>query len=379
MAEFRKVRLMISSRCTSTVRDGCGRISMTELRQRLQDNLSGERLCGEPLFEVWISDNAPDQSQGDLETAWDKSLEEVRTADIVLALYTGEAGWAPKPGEMGVCHAEFQEAWNNGPARLKVVRILDVEVQPKDAHELARDKAFQTYFGALNPTSSAAVNAEDIIARSREAVREAVAGLVKLGGREARKGRFAYGTPLDWSRMDFAHRKRAMEEALGRALTDLGAREFGSGWLWPLGDSALLTLCHGLPAAFGVAAAREMVGQPFLQDHLFLGKVVRRREKPAGPLHLVACLKNVTETQAMRQLGFPDATIVSTPFGVYVSDPVQKIQMIFLANCRDPTTTGHAVTRLVEWLDSTGEAANLARRAIGRRKIVQAILDSKGH
>jgi hypothetical protein len=378
MAEFRKVRLMISSRCNSMVRDGDGRISMTEVRQRLQHNLTVEKLCGELLFEVWISDNAPDQSQGDLETAWDKSLEEVRKADIVLALYTGEAGWAPKAGELGVCHAEFQEAWNNGPARLKVVRIPDVVTRAKDAHERARDEAFQAYFGALNPTSSAAANAEEIVARSREAVREAVAGLVKLGGREARKGRFAYGTPLDWSRMDFAHRKRAMETALGRGLADLGAHEFGAGWLWPLADTALLTICHGLPAAFGVGAAREMVGQPFLQDHVFLGKVVRRREKPSGPLHLVACLKNVTETQAMRQLGFPDATIVSTPFGVYVSDPLQKIQMIFLANCRDPTTTSHALTRLVEWLDSTGEAANLARRAIGRRKIVRAILDLKG-
>lgn len=377
MADFRKIRVMISSRCSSTVRQRDGRIPMTEVRKRLQCELGDETLCGEPLFEVWISDNAPDQAQGDLETAWEKSLEEVRRADIVLALYTGEAGWAPAGG-IGVCHAEFQQAWNDGPARLKVVRITDVQGAPKDKAELARDACFQAWFSELNPTSAAAADADEIVARCREALREAVAGLVKLGGREVRKGRFAYGTPLDWSRMDFAHRKQAMEVALGGGLAEFGAVEFGGGWLWTRAGTALLTICHGLPGAFGVATAREMVGQPFLQDHLILGKVVRRREKPAGPLHLVACLKNVTETQAMRQLGFPDATIVAAPFGIYVSDPVQKIQMIFLANCRDPTTTRNALTRLVEWLDATGEGENLARRAMGRRKIVRAILDLRG-
>ena len=93
----------------------------------------------------------------------------------------------------------------------------------------------------------------------------------------------------------------------------------------------------------------------------------------AGPVHLVACLKTVSESQAMRQLGFPDATIVAAPFGVYVADKVQKIQMVFLANCRDATTTRHALTRLVEWLDSTGEEANLVSRARGRRRIVAAV------
>lgn len=178
--------------------------------------------------------------------------------------------------------------------------------------------------------------------------------------------------------MDFAHRKAAMEDALGRGLAEFAAVESAGGWLWTVGGSPVLTLCHGLPGGFGVAAAREMVGQPFLRDHLHLGKGSVRRGKPAGPLHLVACLKTITETQAMRQLGFPDATIVAAPFGVYVSDPVQKVQMIFLANCRDPTTTRNALTRLVEWLGTTGEAANLARRALARARIVRTIQELDG-
>jgi hypothetical protein len=371
MADFKKIRVMISSRCSSLVKDGGKQIGMTEVRKRLQRELGAETLFDHALIEVWISDNAPDQSQGDLETAWEKSLEEVRKADVVLALYTGEAGWAPKAGEIGICHAEFQEAWNNGPARLKVVRVLDVETPgDKSRAEKKCDKDFQEYFRSLNPTSPEARDAGAIVARSREAIREAVANLVKLGGREARKGRFAYGTALDWSRLDFAARKQAMEQALGEALHDLGAQPAGDGWAWRLARSRLLTIVHGLPAAFGVAAARELVGQPFLKDHAYAAGLPGDL---AGPVHLVACLKTVGEAQAMRQLGFPDATIVAAPFGVYVADKVQKIQMIFLANCRDTTTTRHALTRLVEWLDSTDEDANLTRRAKGRREIVATI------
>jgi hypothetical protein len=374
MADFKKIRVMISSRCRSLVGDGADRVSMTEVRKRLQDELCAEPLLGRELFEVWISDNAPDQSQGDLDTAWGKSLQEVRKADVVLALYTGEAGWAPKGGEIGICHAEFQEVWNNGPARLKVIRVLDSRPSArKRKAEIKGDRDFQAYFQKLNPTSPEARTADEIVDRSFEALREAVARLVKLGGREARKGRYAYGTALDWSRLEFAARKRAMEEALGLALQDLGAKRLGNAWDWPLAGESLLTIVHGLPAAFGVAAARELVGQPFLADHTYHAEA--NDDFLAGPVHLVACLKTVTESQAMRQLGFPDATIVAAPFGVYVADKVQKIQMVFLANCRDATTTRHALTRMVEWLDATGEEANLVGRARGRRRIVAAILE----
>lgn len=372
MAEFKKIRVMISSRCTSLVPDGGKAVSMTTVRKRLRETLEAEALLGYSLFEVWISDQDQDQSQGDLETAWDKSLSEVRRADIVLALYTGEAGWAPKDGEIGVCHAEFQEVWNTGPAQLKVVRVLDAKPKgSKKPAEKRRDEHFQEYFKSLNPTSPEAHTAEEIVARSLEGVREAVAGLAKLGVREARKGRYAYGTALDWSRLDFVARKRAMETALGDALHDLGAEPVEDGWGWIVAGEPLLAVLHGLPAAFGVAPAREMVGQPFLKDHAYNRS--GEAGELAGPVHLVACLKTVSESQAMRQLGFPDATIVAAPFGVYVADPVQKIQMIFLANCRDATTTRHALTRLVEWLDATGEDANLVRRAQGRRTIVDVV------
>src|SRR5664280_3834900 len=83
--------------------------------------------------------------------------------------------------------------------------------------------------------------------------------------------------------------------------------------------------------------------------------------------------RQATEGQAVRQLGFPDATVVSTPFGVYVADKIQKIQLAFLSNCRDPTSTMYQVQRVFDWIEEVGEGPLILDRAASRARIVTAI------
>jgi hypothetical protein len=49
--------------------------------------------------------------------------------------------------------------------------------------------------------------------------------------------------------------------------------------------------------------------------------------------------KRFTESQASPLLGFPDATLVTPSFGVYIADNLQKMQLVLLANCRDECST----------------------------------------
>ena len=56
-----------------------------------------------------------------------------------------------------------------------------------------------------------------------------------------------------------------------------------------------------------LSAAREMVGQPHLADH---GLIRSLAKVDGGPVHIIACHKGVTEAQAQRMLGFPNATVV---------------------------------------------------------------------
>jgi hypothetical protein len=381
MAQYKRIRVMLSSRIRTRIDASApgGGIAISEARQRLKQTLEEARLFGLPLFEVWTSEAAGDASLGLTDAAWDESVRRAREADIVLVLYTGEAGWAAPQRDLGICHAEYLEAWNGERPKLKVVRVLGAVLEPRQRAEGLRDDRFRAEFERNNPTSPEARTLDEIVELGSRQVWEAVAQLVGLGRREARRGEYAHGAPLDWSRLDFARRKQEMEKALGRYCVDQRSDARVSGhancYVLPLDNRPVLFVCHAIPAALTVSTARELVGQPFLKDHAYVELSHRRRKNPAGPVHLIACQKGVTEAQAMRQLGFPDATIVKTDFGVYVADAVQKIQMVFLANCRDEATTLDAAGKLFDWLADTGEGALLARRAEGRRKIVRAILD----
>lgn len=55
--------------------------------------------------------------------------------------------------------------------------------------------------------------------------------------------------------------------------------------------------------------------------------------------------------------------MISHPFGIYVADDVQKIQMAIIANCRDETTTRIGVQTFFNWLDAHGEIKYLVQRA----------------
>lgn len=65
-------------------------------------------------------------------------------------------------------------------------------------------------------------------------------------------------------------------------------------------------------------------------------------------MHLIACHRTVTETQSTNLLGFPYAPVVSGPFGIYVADEIQRMQFVFLANCREPSQTRQAVQRFLD-------------------------------
>lgn len=212
----------------------------------------------------------------------------------------------------------------------------------------------------------------DLEARVTDALHDATITLMQRGVREASKGKFHSGEALDWSRLDFAARRRAMIQVLREALKGrAGAADIDPAVGVPVAGKPVLFLPEAIPAALTVAAAREMVGQPFLRDHDAVS--ILSTSAATGPVHLIACHKGVTEAQGIRLLGFPDATVVAAPFGIYVADDVQKSQTVLIANCRDATTTRHGVQRFFEWLEQTGEDARLAARAKARTNIVKAI------
>ena len=64
---------------------------------------------------------------------------------------------------------------------------------------------------------------------------------------------------------------------------------------------------------------------------------------------------------------------MSPSFGIFVADGIQKVQLLFIANCRDESLRPHGSQRVFEWLEQTGEDTRLMERASARHALVRAI------
>lgn len=368
MAKSSKIRVMISSRCDDVFPEG-GTMRLSEIRRELKREIEASQILGRKIFEVWINEESP--PKGGSWDSWDVCMEAVADCDILLVLSNGNAGWAKEPGDIGICHAELMTGLSASPGKVFLVDLGTV-VSSKPEQK-SRNELFQQYLRDQSLFRGATVKTvDDLKARVRAALAEAVVALAQRGVREASKGKFHSGEALDWTRLDFVGRRAQIADVLAKSLkARSGARECGPGVSVEIAGKDVLVLPTAIPAAMGVASAREMVGQPFLKD--YEAHEVLESESILGPVHLIGCHRSVSEAQALRILGFPDATVVSAPFGVYVADDIQKIQMIFVANCRDESSTRHGVQRMFEWLLQTRERDRLAARAASRARIVEVI------
>jgi len=371
MAKSDPVRVMISSRSEQDVSLDGGKTRLASLRKTLRDKIEEELLFGEDLFAVWIHEDAASPPM--TLSAWEESMKEVRRADIVLVLYTGDAGWAAEGQAIGICHAEISEAYDRFPAKVRVLQVGSKLAPLGSGKTRTRNQAFRDYMKTLAGFYAPVESEADLLATAKATLRQALDELVRLGGLEATRGSGPVGSTLRWDLLDFKSRQGAMATAARAALLNQpGSTELGDEVVVDFAHRRVLMLCHAIPASLSIASAREMVGQPFLQDHLHADQL-KASSVTGGPVHVIACHKGVTESQAMRILGFPDATIVRGPFGVYVADDVQKIQLVFLRDCRNPTQTYHAVQRLIDWLAQSGEADRMGGRAESRLRIVATI------
>jgi hypothetical protein len=329
-----------------------------------------------PVFSVYL--NELDHSAS-AEPIINRCRELVRLADIVLVLYDGRAGWSPADS-IGICQVEFAYAMATSSTKVRVIE-LPVAPLPKQGPARERDIAFREEKERLRPWTHQAATADEAVDAAKAALYAAVIELARAGSRSGRGRQVSdSGDALDWKRMNYSERAEAMVSAMQVALRRAGATDAPQAsaavagrdrmLVLPIAGRRVLVRLHAIPAAMTVPAARELVGQPFLDDHLSAPLL---SDDLGGPLHLIACAGGVTESQAIRQLGYPDATIVASDFGVYIADPVQKQQLVFLSNCRDDTTTADRVETFRDWLVRTSEDTNLEARARSRSKLVRLL------
>jgi len=345
--------IMISSRCSDRVSYKGKQQEMSVVRETMKAELESIKFGGEAVFRVWIHE--PESVLPGDQTSWDHCMARARQADVVLVLYNGNAGWSgssKKTGDyVGICHAEFQEAFDRCPGKVRSVQFPEIKADAGSPND-----CFQKYFRNQGVFGAQVSTGEEAIEAAKMAAVAALLDLARAGVGVNSKGSHYAGEALAWTRMDFQHRRivttTAVVEFLSRRNGTASDSRLKSTVVLTLNGRRVAFVCDCIPSSMSTAAAREMVGQPFLRDHLIAHHLPKR---VGGPVHLIACQKTVTESQAIRQLGFPDAIVVSAPFGIYIADEVQKIQMVFIANCRDESTTQAHVQRFLQWLDEQSE------------------------
>ncbi len=347
---------------------------MRELREHLVNRITGVELPGadERLFDVFVNEGeAALAGDGDVEQ---HCREQIRRADIVLVLYNGSAGWASQ-GLDGICHIELRAAMETAPHKVRIIRL------PLTRKPTAADRLFRAYAEAQRPFSTDQTygTTADIAEQCLKALRTAIVTMVSERAREGSlRAARSHGDAFSWARLSMADRAEAMRHAAVDALTEARSAEpvphSDDLVVVPWDGPKLLFRVGAVPGAMSVPAARELVGQPFLHDH----ELMTALEHRAGPVHLVVVQGGATETQAAKQLGSPDATIVPTDFGVYAADEIQKVQIVFLSHCIDPSSIYGRVQTLLNWLEATQEGDRLVHRAQDRTRIVSLLAQLAG-
>lgn len=365
---MQKIRIMISSRIKTQVFDGESPISLSAVRTKLKETLEAEEINSNRIYEVWISEEPVDASA--LESSWDESMAQVEKSDIFLCIYTGEGGWSKADGDIGICHAELETAINKEPSKVYIINATDALAQPIDKSE-PKNARMSDYVLKVNRFYSPATSSNEIQNAANQIVAEATVNLAKMGRREARKGKYNFGEALDWTRMSFHERKAAIEDEIASQFAESGHAAKDASVEYRFGRKKYLFVIHGIPSGMSVSSAREMVGQPFLEDHDFISAASSGLH---GPVHIIGVHKGVSEQNAITTLGHPDAVVVKGSYGVYIADRIQNVQLVFLAQCRDSASTRNNVQKFIAWLQESDEDSSFYIRAERRTEILKVVL-----
>lgn len=362
---------MISSRCNDRFplsTNGGRRLS--EIRKQLKSEIEASQLFGQNIFEVWINEDATEDGS---RSSWEHCVEHATDCDVFIALYNGNAGWLGTGGDgkIGICHAEIMKAHGTASGKVFVANIYEPEA--RGAPNRPSDKLFQAYINRLGRFDVRDIKTEALLMEKiRQMVAQSTVMLVHRGVRDAGRGSNYIGPALDWSRESYEVRSLKMRDAAldGLRQGNTVAKPNRNLIARSIAGSPILFVVNSIPDSMSIAAARELVGQPHLSDHLLADELLK---VDGGPVHLVACHKSVTESQAIRMLGFPNATVVSGPFGIYVVDPIQSIQLVLICQCRDGATTRHGIQQFIEWLVESEQNTELVKYAKKRKAVVAAL------
>lgn len=370
----KKIKLMISSRCSDLISIGKDEITFTDLRDYVLTELEKETFLGDPIFDVVISEKIIEPAD---DTSWNKCLKEIVESDIILVWFTGHEGYKDKGKSIGICFAEYIEALQSNPSKVYILDFRKLKLLFADKTEIEDNVKSKSEFALevskkdkwlqkteISKCTSLATLKKEVKKKCYEITRAGITNFVLTGSQTLRQLNHKFGEGLQWSKLNYRFRQEAIKHYLERAIIKfLAEPDFVQ-----LQNACIL---HALPDAMSVAEARELVGRPYLKDleHLTI--------KSIGPVHFIGVYKNATESQLRDVIGHQDVAIIQESFGFYVWDLINHVQLVYITNCKDPEVTTLRTQEFFTWLRLHSETNYVIDRATRRLEILKVIDSQK--
>ena len=350
------VKVMISSRVGTPLQapHDQDHAQLADVRGDLERSIEGLTLGGERVFEVWLNEGQPGSGVS-IATWVDECLTQVDDVDIVVVLFTGEAGsTGPGAATGGICYAEFARARSSRKGLVLYFDLRHLVVRPN-----APDRAsaqFESIWTQANlyapPVSTVAELLEMVTLKLTEVLVNSTRQVLK------RPSSAVMAIELPWASQTYEERRSAMQAVASEVLavdldSELAILEIGA-------DRAVIVVSC-VPDPLSVARPREDLGRPHLVD----AEQVDLSDDAdiIGPIHLVLVRGAVTLAQGRALIGDPEAFIVKTPFGVWAAERSYGAQICLVGGCLDPDSTRLQLRAAQEWIPRMNgqQAAELGR------------------
>lgn len=303
--------------------------------------------------------------------SYNECLEEVRKSDLIIALYNGVSGWAPKGIELGICHSELSTALDISTRKTAIINIENYfKITTADKDEKTRNEKFKKYIETQNRfTNPLKVIGDQTNDNLKQSLLTSIKTIIYNHLSDRIKISNSYYNlsgnnkiSLDWKKLKYTDRDKLITDKLKKLI--LSSPNF----------SKFITKAHSIPDNMSVNDAKAFTGRPFLSDQEF---VPPSKAKNFGPVHFVGVYGNATEIQVKNLIGFPDITAIRDDFGLYVWEQNTHVQLVFLIDCKTPEAIESNFLLFNNWCDSTGEFENIKKRAEARVHILKAINEAK--
>lgn len=367
-----KLKIFISSRNNDKVFiNGVSGETLTEIRKHIKNKLEGIKFFDKDIFEIKINE---DFGASTTTVSYNKCLEEVRHSDFVIALYNGEAGWAPIGIDLGICHAELDEAMNISTRKTAVIDITKYySITTSDKEEIKRNNLFKQYLIDLNRFNNPLklAKAKETNEGFKEELLDSIKNVIykHLNDRIQLSNKyFNIGgnnkISLNWKKLKYSDRDKNITTILKNlASHNPDFKDFVSG-------------AYSIPDNMSVEDAKAFTGRPFLKDQDEIS-ILKKGKPKYGPIHFIGVYGNATEIQVKNLIGFPDISAIKDDFGIYVWEQNTHVQLVFLTECKTPEAVKSNFLLFNNWCRSNGEYENICKRAKARNHILKSINEAK--